>query len=150
MEYIVIDLADLEDLEDIYKIEVATFKTPWTKELLREELSFPLSLNLIAKYNDKTCGFLLSWQIPPEIHILTVAVEPQYRGMGIGRALMEALFSEASKRNCYKFTLEVRASNIQAIEFYKKFKFVPKGIRKNYYQDTKEDAIIMWREKIDE
>ncbi len=150
MDLIVIDLASLDDLEEIYRIEKESFKTHWTKELLKEELMFPLSLNLVAKYNDKICGFLLSWQIPPEIHILTVAVEPESRGMGIGRALMEALFSEASKRNCYKFTLEVRASNRNAIEFYKKFKFIPKGRRKGYYQDTNEDAIIMWREQLDE
>ena len=148
MDLITIELANLDDLDEIYRIEKESFKTPWTKELLKEELLFPLSLNLVAKHNDKICGFLLSWQIPPEVHILTVAVEPESRGMGIGKALMEALFSEASKNNCYKFTLEVRASNHVAIEFYKKFKFIPKGRRKCYYQDTKEDAIIMWREQV--
>lgn len=150
MELIYIDIATLEDIEEIYRIEKSSFKTPWTRELIREELTFPLSLNLVAKYKDRVCGFLLSWQIPPEIHILTLAVEPESRGIGIGRALMEGLFAEAERRNCYKFTLEVRASNKDAIEFYKRFNFIPKGVRKRYYQDTNEDAIIMWRERSDE
>lgn len=146
MEIIVIDRANISDLDDIFRIEQLSFPAPWTKELLKEELLFPLSLNLVAKHEEKIRGFLLSWLIVPEVHILTVAVEPYYRGRGIGRALMDALFEEAKLNGGNKFTLEVRSSNEIAINFYKKFNFMPKGIRKSYYQDTGEDAIIMWKE----
>lgn len=143
---ILIRQACIEDIEFITEIEKLSFPTPWSHELIREEILFPLSLNLVATINDFVVGYVLSWLIPPEVHILNLAIEPKYRNKGVGRRIMESLFDEALKKGATKFTLEVRNENVNAITFYQRFGFVVKGIRKGYYQDTGEDAIIMWKE----
>lgn len=138
--------AQLSDIEEIEEIEKMSFPTPWSKQLIREEILFPLSLNLVAEQHDKVVGYVLSWLIVPEVHILNLAVASEQRKQGIGKIILETLFQEAIKKGANKFTLEVRHRNNNAINFYKHFGFVIKGIRKNYYQDTGEDALIMWKE----
>lgn len=143
---ITIRAADLNDLDEIFNIEKLSFNKPWSKELLREEILFPLSFNIVAVQNGNVVGYLLAWLIPPEVHILDLAVAPYARRKGVGKKIMESLFSEAQKNGAAKFTLEVRHGNLEAINFYQRFGFVTKGIRKGYYQDTGEDALIMWKE----
>lgn len=145
---VIIRLASLDDIDFIAEIEKLSFPTPWSKELIREEILFPLSLNFVAQVNECVVGYVLSWLIPPEVHILNLAVEPQYRNKGVGKKILNTLFSEAMKKKATKFTLEVRNGNADAISFYQRFGFVTKGIRKGYYQDTGEDALIMWKEII--
>ncbi|GAB4435077.1 MAG: ribosomal protein S18-alanine N-acetyltransferase [bacterium] len=143
-----IRIATLEDIENIAEIEKVSFPSPWSKELIREEILFPLSLNLVATINGLIVGYVLSWLIPPEVHILNLAVDPKHRNKGVGRIIIETLFEEASKKGATKFTLEVRNGNVDAICFYQRFGFLTKGVRKGYYQDTGEDALIMWKEVI--
>lgn len=138
--------AKIEDIEAISEIEKESFPTPWSKELIREELTFPLSLNLVATIDEVVIGYVLSWLIPPEVHILNLAVSQTFRKKGVGRKIMDSLFYEAAKRGANKFTLEVRHKNVSAISFYQCFGFVTKGVRKGYYQDTGEDALIMWKD----
>ena len=85
------------------------------------------------------------WIIVGEGHITNIAVDPAYRNQGIGKAVLGSLIEEAERRKLTGVTLEVRESNIEAINLYKKFGFICAGIRKDYYHDTKEDAIIMWK-----
>lgn len=135
-----------EDVDDIERIEKLSFVTPWTRNLILEELFFPLGLNMVLTVNDILKGYIMSWLILPEVHILNFAISPEYRRMGYGKLLMKVFIEEAEKKGATKFTLEVRANNQEAIAFYRSFNFIVKGIRKQYYQDTKEDAIIMWKE----
>jgi ribosomal-protein-alanine N-acetyltransferase len=119
---------------------------PWSRELLREEIFFPLSLNLALFVEDILRGYLFTWLIPPEVHILNLAIDPAFRKKGFGTRLMKELIDEAKLAGGTKFTLEVRAGNHDSVAFYQKLQFVTKGVRKGYYQDTGEDALIMWKE----
>ncbi len=135
-----------DDLDDIERIERSSFKTPWSRNIIAEELFFPLGFNMVLVVDGNVEGFILSWLIQPEVHILNIAISPQYRKKGLGKMLMQAFIDEAKKNGATKFTLEVRAKNEDALRFYRLFNFSIKGIRKGYYQDTGEDAIIMWKE----
>ncbi|RYD03254.1 hypothetical protein N752_20700 [Desulforamulus aquiferis] len=86
------------------------------------------------------------WLVLDEAHITNVAVHPEYRGKSIGEALMLEMIQQAIIRGAVRMTLEVRPSNMAARELYKKLGFKEKGLRKKYYTDTNEDAIIMWVE----
>lgn len=85
------------------------------------------------------------WIIVDEGHITNIAVDPAFRNQGAGKAILTALLDEAERRKLAAVTLEVRKSNHIALNLYKKFGFICAGIRKEYYHDTKEDAIIMWK-----
>ncbi|MCX7990428.1 MAG: ribosomal protein S18-alanine N-acetyltransferase [Proteobacteria bacterium] len=139
-------MAKPEDIDDIERIEKLSFSTPWSRNLLLEELFFPLGFNMVLSVDGSIEGFVLSWLINPEVHILNFAVSPAYRNRGLGKILMEAFIGETKKNGATKITLEVRAKNEGALKFYRSFNFTVKGIRRQYYQDTGEDAIIMWKE----
>ena len=91
-------------------------------------------------------GYAGMWIILDEGHITNIAVDPTYRRQGIGQGLLDELTKLAVERGAIAMTLEVRVSNAEAQSLYTKLGFVPRGIRKGYYQDNKEDALIMWRE----
>lgn len=135
-----------EDADDIERIERLSFPTPWSRSLILEELFFPLGFNLVLLVDGTIQGFVLSWLIQPEVHLLNFAIAPAYRNMGLGKILMQTFIEETRKNGATKCTLEVRLNNEVAIKFYKSFNFVTKGVRKGYYQDTGEDALIMWKE----
>jgi len=100
---------------------------------------------MVAVKDGLVVGFAGMWIILDEAHITNIAVHPEYRGFGIGTMLMESLISICKIENVIGITLEVRVSNQRAINLYKKFGFVEEGIRKAYYEDNKEDALIMWK-----
>lgn len=135
-----------EDADDIERIEKLSFPTPWSRNLILEELFFPMGFNMVLIVDSNVEGFILSWLIQPEVHILNFAISPSFRKMGLGRILMQTFLEETKKNGAMKYTLEVRANNEPALKFYRSFNFVIKGVRKHYYQDTGEDAIIMWKE----
>ena len=86
------------------------------------------------------------WIIIDEGHITNIAVHTDYRGQGIGNAIVKSLIKIAKENNAIRMTLEVRTTNTAAIDLYKKYGFEVAGLRKNYYFDTGEDALIMWKE----
>ncbi len=141
-----IRLASIDDVDDIERIERESFATPWSRTLILEELCFPLSFNLVLEIKKKVEGYVMSWLILPEVHILNLAISARYRRKGYGRYLLEGFLEEAQNKGATKITLEVRKSNVEAINLYKEFNFAVKGVRKNYYFDTGEDALIMWKE----
>jgi ribosomal-protein-alanine N-acetyltransferase len=104
-----------------------------------------LAIYLVAKVNEKAVGYIGMWKVLNEGHITNVAVHPEFRHQGIGNQLVSELLSLCVKENIDLVTLEVRKSNQNAIKLYEKHGFVAEGIRKAYYQDNKEDAIIMWK-----
>ncbi|WP_252231380.1 ribosomal protein S18-alanine N-acetyltransferase [Clostridium sp. ZBS15] len=133
------------DVDDVLEISLLSFPTSWSKESYIQELANPLANYIVAKCDDKVIGFIGAWIIIDEAHITNIAVHPNFRRKNVASALLGELVKLTKSANCNAYTLEVRASNIPAQELYKKYGFVEQGVRKNYYQDNKEDAIIMWR-----
>ncbi|NLY66807.1 MAG: ribosomal protein S18-alanine N-acetyltransferase [Tissierellia bacterium] len=136
-----------KDLDRVMEIEKKAFSPPWTREAFLLELT----KNLLAKYivaevDGLVVGYGGVWLIIDEGHVTNIAVDEKYRNMGIGSKIMEGLIQLCIDRNIASMTLEVRKSNEAAKALYKKFGFKEYGIRKGYYQDNNEDAIIMWKD----
>jgi len=135
------------DIDDVLEIEKLSFTTPWTRQAFESEIKNNLlSKYIVAEGEGIILGYAGMWMIMDEIHITNVAVHPDYRGQGIGNGLIEAIINLCIERNMRAITLEVRVSNHVAKSLYKKYGFIEAGIRRGYYSDTKEDAIIMWKE----
>ena len=128
-------------------IEEVAFDHPWSRESFKRELSLPFSKTWVAFLKDKPAivGYLCRWLVTDECHILNVAVDPDFRGSGIGTTLMGEAITEASVKKAAIITLEVRRSNLAARSLYRKLQFEERRLRKNYY-GIGEDAIIMERE----
>ena len=135
-----------EHIDAVLHIEESCFEIPWTKaDFEREMTQNQFAIYRIAVLDGKIVGYAGMWHIVTEGHITNVAVLPEYRRQGIGNALIEEMIVIAEQKEMIGMTLEVRISNIAAQKLYTKYGFRPEGFRKNYYQDTKEDAIIMWK-----
>ncbi|QRO01629.1 ribosomal protein S18-alanine N-acetyltransferase [Archangium violaceum] len=140
-----------EDLPAVMDLEKASFRSPWSFELLQRELSHDWSvIFLLEEPISEGCRRLLGvsifWIVHDEVHVLNVATAPEHRRRGVGRRLMEATLDEGRARKCCLATLEVRRSNEPAINLYKSFGFRPVGVRPNYYVEEgqpPEDAIVM-------
>ena len=134
-----------EDIERILSIEKLSFSLPWSKKAYINELGH----NRLAYYYgifdlDKLIAFGGYWLIIDEGHISNVAVHPDYRHQGAGQALMRYIMVQCQAQGAKKVTLDVRKYNYPAISLYKKLGFEIAGIRPHYYDDPKEDAVIMW------
>jgi len=144
-----IDIVNTENwhIDDIIVIEKLSFTIPWTKNAFLHELqNNKFAVYLSAKMGDRIVGYAGMWKIFDEGHITNVAVHPEFRRMGIGSMLLERLINLAKRDGITKMTLEVRQSNKAAQALYKKYGFKAAGIRKEYYADNGEDAVIMWNE----
>ena len=106
----------------------------------------PISYYLVALENEKVLGYIGMWHVMDEGHILNVAIDTPYRNLKIGSILLKELLDYCKEIGIERVTLEVREHNEPALGLYKKFGFIEMGLRKNYYQDTNENAIIMWKE----
>lgn len=133
------------DLEQVCFIERKSFHRPWKPEGFRTEMEREPSLCLVLKDQRKVCGYVIFWLLVPEIHILNIAVHPEMRRLGLAGLLMDYLFEYAGETNVAEIFLEVRASNMGAQTFYRQRGFIETGIRKNYYAEDNEDAILMTR-----
>ena len=131
------------DLEDILAIEKASFAYPWSQRFFLQELRVPCARSLLAMIEGKPVGYVIYWVLPSEIDIHNLAVDPAYRRQGIGRSLLQAVIDEAKHEGRGRITLEVRRSNEAAQRLYQSVGFVSQGIRKGYYSDDGEDAVIM-------
>lgn len=135
-----------EHIQDVLQIEEACFAIPWTKQDFEREMKEnKLAIYIIAVLDGKIVGYAGMWHVVTEGHITNIAVLQEYRRQGIGNALLEQIIHIAEQKEMIGITLEVRISNIAAQKLYTKYGFRPEGFRKNYYQDTKEDAVIMWK-----
>lgn len=145
MKKIVIEMMTVDDIDNVVEVENNCFSIPWSKaSFLREVENNEVALYLVAKIENKAVGYIGVWRIIDEGHITNVAVHSDYRGLGIGSMLVSELLSLCKKDGINSFTLEVRKSNEIAQKLYRKYGFEERGIRKNYYEDNKEDAVIMW------
>jgi ribosomal-protein-alanine N-acetyltransferase len=135
------------DLPSILRIEQATYPTPWTEGIFRDELAAPGRVYLVAEENDEVVGYSGLMVVLPEAHVTSVTVDPQRRGSRIGTRLMLRICQEALAAGANSLTLEVRVSNRNAQALYQRFGMAPVGVRKRYYKD--EDALVMWVHDID-
>ena len=134
----------LNDLDAVAAIEAATFPTPWSRDSFRLELERNVAARyLVAEMDGQVIGYAGAWIILDESHITNIAIEESRRGLGYGRALTTALMQYLSNLGAAYATLEVRRSNLRAQNLYKSLGFVELGVRKRYYEDNREDALIM-------
>lgn len=139
----------VEDLEAVMAIEEQSFPTPWSRGAYQRELTEnPYAVYLVAECQGEVAGYIGCWILIDEAHITNVAVHPQFRRLGIGGRLLGAVLTEAAVRGSRRATLEVRPSNFGAQTLYQKYGFSFHGVRKNYYTDTHEDALIMWKDDL--
>ena len=136
----------LSDLSDIEEIEHRSYETPWSRSMFAGELAKPASLCLGAFEGEQLGGYLIVSRYVDAWHIMNIAVSPDFRRRGIATALLERLFELTDDRSRRGYTLEVRVSNDGAIRLYERLGFTARGIRRGYYTDNREDALIMWRE----
>lgn len=132
-------------LPAIVEIEKRSNSSPWSERSFVNELDHPHGVFLVALDGDEVVGYGGVWVMIDEAHVTTVAVAPEHRRRGIGRRIVAALLEAAAERGTTCATLEVRASNGAAIGLYESLGFVRSAIRKRYYPDNREDAVVMWK-----
>src|SRR5438309_3437301 len=139
---------ELRDLNDIERIERGSYPTPWSRSMFAGELAKPSSISLGA-FDPEThelLGFLIISRYVDAWHVMNLAVAPKRRRQGIASTLLERLFELTSGEGRRGYTLEVRVSNEVAIKLYEQAGFKARGVRRGYYTDNREDALIMWRD----
>ena len=146
MNDIIIEKMTRAHLDDVYEIEKHSFAIPWTLESLRKDLTKnERAYYYIASHGSRVIGYAGMWHIVNEGHINNIAVDENYRRLGAASKLIDRLIDTCAELEIIALTLEVRVGNRAAMGLYHKYGFIVEGIRKNYYADTKEDAIIMWK-----
>lgn len=133
------------DIDQVYEIEKLSFALPWTKESFFHEMKFnDHAYYVVAEIDGKIVGYCGMWMVLDECHITNVAILPQERGKKLGERLMREAMEVAQAKGAVLMTLEARVSNHIAQNLYRKLGFENGGIRKRYYTDNDEDAIVMW------
>lgn len=133
-------------VSQVAQLEKLCFSAPWSENSISSELTNPLSCWLVALDGDRVAGYVGSQTVLDESDMMNIAVDPQYRRQGIAQALVEELVKCLARKGSRCLTLEVRASNAGAIALYGKLGFVQVGLRKNYYRNPREDAMILRKE----
>lgn len=139
------------DLDGVMEVEHLSFLTPWSREAFEAELMQTYTVYLVARDDSRrVVGFGGMHTVWEDSHVTNIAVHPTHRGQGLGERMMHELMARAVARGCNRMTLEVRVSNTPAQSLYRKLGFVtsPGAVRKGYYTDTGEDAIVMWKEPL--
>lgn len=143
---LVIRQAEERDIIPMAALDRLCFSMPWSEASFAHEIKENhLAFYLVAEIGEELVGYAGMWLVVDEGHITNVATHPDYRKKGIASAMVTLLIETTKKEGILSHTLEVRASNQNAIDLYAKLGFEAIGIRKNYYEDNHEDAIIMWR-----
>jgi ribosomal-protein-alanine N-acetyltransferase len=142
----------LRDLSAIERIERTSYPTPWSRSMFASELAKPSSICLGAfdLETDALVGYLVISRYVDAWHVMNVAVAPEHRRRGIAHSLLDRLFELTAGRGHRGYTLEVRVSNVEAIALYERLGFKPRGVRRGYYTDNREDALVMWKDPIGE
>ncbi len=136
---------EASDIESLVIMDQKIFSNPWSKADYNRLLELSYSRYLVAVIGETVIGFAGMMELAGEGDIDRVMVEPQYRGNHIAETLLTELFDIGHTDGVECYTLEVRVGNLPAIHLYEKMGFVNEGIRPNFYDDPKEDAMIMWR-----
>lgn len=139
-----------EHLDGVMVIETLSFKIPWSRSAFIDELTTnQMAVYVVAVSGREIIGYGGLWRILDEGHITNIAVHPEFRRCGAGSRIMDKLLEICQREGIKSLTLEVRKSNIPAQRLYENYGFKAEGIRKGYYSDTGEDALIMWRHDTD-
>ncbi len=148
-EYRIEPLRDDGDLEGVLEVEAESFSNPWTRDMYSWELQnrSVCHIVLVRTGDCAVAGFCAFWLVFDEVHINNVAMRPRFRAQGIGTALLRHVLAEARRLGARRATLEVRASNERARRLYERLGFYVAGVRRNYYTDPVEDALILWRDE---
>ncbi|TWT25437.1 ribosomal protein S18-alanine N-acetyltransferase [Planomicrobium sp. CPCC 101110] len=135
----------VEDIDAVYDIEVLSFSLPWTKQaFFYEMVDNEHAYYVIAETEKGIVGYCGMWLVMDECHVTNIAIHPDERGKKLGEHLMKAAMEIAKEKGAMLMTLEARVSNHVAQNLYRKLGFENGGIRKRYYSDNYEDAIVMW------
>jgi ribosomal-protein-alanine N-acetyltransferase len=135
-----------DHVSQVAELEKICFSDPWSEKSVASELTNPLSLWLVAVEDDRVAGYVGSQSVMGESDMMNVAVHPDFRRQGVAEKLVLELVAALAKKDNHCLTLEVRASNAPAISLYEKLGFAQIGLRKNYYRNPKEDALILRKE----
>jgi len=138
-----------EDISYVFEIECLSYSNPWQTSAFEGEVdNFPISNPYVIIYGPeaKVIGYIIYWKIREEVQISNIAVHPDYRRLGIAERILRKVLSRLKKNNMAFVLLEVRPSNVSARALYKKLGFIHIGVRKNYYKDPSEDALILGRD----
>ncbi len=137
---------ELSDLSAIEAIERRAYPTPWSRSMFASELAKPTSICLGAFEGEDLVGYVINSRYVDAWHVMNVAVDPDHQRRGVATALLQRLFELTADDERRGYTLEVRVSNEGAIRLYQALGFDARGIRRAYYTDNREDALIMWRD----
>lgn len=142
-------LKDARDLDGVLAIEEASFNNPTTREwyegeLQRAEVCF---IYILRTPEEPVAGFCAFWRVAEQMHINNLAIRPELRGRGLGSHLLQSVVAEAATMGAHHATLEVRRSNVAALRLYQRAGFHEAGVRRNYYTQPVEDALVLVLEK---
>lgn len=139
----------LDDIDGVQNVERSSFPAPWPANAFRNELTQNKNARyIVAREGERIVGYAGVWLMVDEAHITTFAVLPEHRRRRIGERMLQRLFEIAEEMGAEWLTLEVRVSNIGAQRLYEKYGFRRSGVRRRYYSDNSEDALIMWTDRI--
>ncbi|AXI08052.1 ribosomal-protein-alanine N-acetyltransferase [Oceanobacillus zhaokaii] len=145
MDKVLIRKMEIKDVEHVVEVEKASFTAPWTTDIFYQEIvDNKFAHYFVIEANGQIVGYAGAWIVIDEAQITNIAIMPEFRGYKLGEMLFQYVIQAAMQIGVRHLSLEVRVSNIVAQSMYRKFGLVPGGIRKNYYTDNQEDAIVMW------
>jgi ribosomal-protein-alanine N-acetyltransferase len=133
-------------LDQVEAIEHRSYSAPWSRAMFAGELIKSSSIGLGAFRLGRVIGYLIVSRYADDWHIMNLAVDPDWRRRGVARQLLEDFLARTAGGNERGYTLEVRPSNAEAIRLYERLGFEARGIRRGYYLDNHEDALIMWKD----
>ena len=136
----------LSDIPAIERVERRAYPTPWSRTMFAGEIAKPTSRCYGGFDGERLAGYAIVSRYVDAWHVMNLAVDEPYRRQGLGQHLLERLIVDTRGDGTRGYTLEVRVSNHGAIRLYERLGFQPTGIRRGYYTDNREDALIMWRE----
>jgi len=145
MENFYVRQMEIHDIFNVVKVEVATYNTPWPQDIFFRELVENTHAHyFVATLDDDVIGYGGMWLVVDDAQITNIAIHPSYRGHKYGEKLFKQMIDYGVHHGMKRLSLEVRESNTVAQSMYEKFGLVRAGIRKNYYTDDGEDAVVMW------
>ncbi|WP_036577179.1 ribosomal protein S18-alanine N-acetyltransferase [Oceanobacillus picturae] len=145
MSEITIRKMEIADVDQVMEVERVSFTTPWTTDIFYQEIvDNQYAYYYVIEWNGRIVGYVGTWVVLEDAQVTNIAIMPELRGNKLGEKLFQYMLLQVKLIGATRLSLEVRESNIPAQKLYRKFGLVPGGIRKNYYTDNQEDAIVMW------
>jgi [ribosomal protein S18]-alanine N-acetyltransferase len=138
-------MMNVDDIDQVMEVEHKSFTLPWSRESFYNEIiKNQFAVYVVIEDEGRVIGYCGVWIVIDEAHITNIALLPEYRGRKLGEALLRKIIEVAKERGAKTMTLEVRMSNMIAQSLYRKLGFQGGAIRKRYYTDNQEDALVMW------